>query len=98
MAGAQLVSCEAESQSENLCFLQDSTLALVLEVVREKRGEITSLACSLVIALGLVATSGVSAVAMAVSGSVGAVAQEASPAEVSKRELASMLGDRDRAA
>lgn len=39
-----------------------------------------------------------SAVAMAKSGSVGAVAQEASPAEVSKRELVSMLGDRDRAA
>lgn len=59
---------------------------------------LTSLACSLVNALGLVVTSGVSAAVIAVSGSVGAVAQEASPAEVSKRELVSMLGDRDRAA
>lgn len=44
------------------------------------------------------ATNGVSAAVVAVSGSVGAVAQEASPAEVSKRELVSTLGDRDRAA
>lgn len=71
-------------------------------MVREKREELeknfTSLACSLVNSLGLAATSGVSAAVVAVSGSVGAVAQEASPAEVSKRELVSMLGDRDRAA
>lgn len=92
LAGAQLVSCEAESQSENLCFLQQTTLAHAFEMVGD---EFTSLACSLVIALCLVATNGVSA---AVSGSVGAVAQEASPAEVSKRELVSTLGDRDRAA
>lgn len=61
------------------------------------REEFTSLACSLVNALGLVAVSSVSTAVVAVSGSVGAVVQEASPAEVSKRELVSMLGDRDRA-
>lgn len=64
---------------------------------REEKG-FTSLACSLVNALGLVTASNVSAAVVAVSGSVGAVVQEASPAEVSKRELVSMLGDRDRVA
>lgn len=63
---------------------------------RNRRISAFSLACSLVNALGLVAVSSVSAAVVAVSGSVGAVAQEASPAEVSKRELVSMLGDRDR--
>lgn len=55
----------------------------------------TSLACSLVKARGLVAASKV--VAAVASGSV-AVVQEASPAELSNRELVSRLGDLDRVA
>lgn len=60
-----------------------------------ERNMFTSLACSLVKARGLVAASRV--VPAVASGSV-AVVQEASPAELSNRELVSRLGDLDRVA
>jgi hypothetical protein len=97
LASAQLVSCEAESQAEDFCFLEGGQhlLLAIVRIVMEGE-QLTSLACSLVNALGLVAAGGISAAKR--SGSVAVVAQEASPAEVSKRELVSRLGDRDRVA
>lgn len=79
------------------CMVLLIDILTIRRAMREdvERKMFTSLACSLVRARGLVAASKV--VAAAASGSV-AVVQEASPAELSNRELVSRLGDLDRVA
>lgn len=84
LARSELVACEAEAQAQDLCFLYTGVSQDYCS--RETGGgwEHTSLACSLVNALGLVA--GVGSVVVVVVVKV----------EESKRELVSTLGELDR--